>query len=101
MHAGPISITVLVDDEAREGLNPEHGLSLWIETGEKRHVGVRRVKRRRVGALEQKTLPGQSIDPETAVPMLIGVAVSIVSPSPKAELEPAMRPKNIVAAWIS
>ena len=35
MHAGPISITVLVDDEAREGLNPEHGLSLWIETGEK------------------------------------------------------------------
>jgi 7,8-dihydropterin-6-yl-methyl-4-(beta-D-ribofuranosyl)aminobenzene 5'-phosphate synthase len=36
MNSDPISITVLVDNEAGEGLNPEHGLSLWIEAGGKR-----------------------------------------------------------------
>ena len=35
MNLDPIRITVLVDDEAGEGLLPEHGLSLWIETGGK------------------------------------------------------------------
>jgi len=31
-----VHITVLVDNEAGEGLRPEHGLSLWIEMGGKR-----------------------------------------------------------------
>jgi len=36
MNADPISITVLVDDEAGKGLTPEHGLSFWVEAGDKR-----------------------------------------------------------------
>jgi len=34
--SGEVTITVLVDNRAQSGLESEHGLSLWIETPEKR-----------------------------------------------------------------
>jgi len=36
MTSGSVRITILVDDQAGDGLIAEHGLSLWIEAGDRR-----------------------------------------------------------------
>lgn len=36
MTVGQVTIEILVDNGAAEGLSAEHGLSLWIEAGAKR-----------------------------------------------------------------